>query len=33
MLANNVDPDQTPHSVAFELDPYCLPMALLWVSR
>ena len=31
--ANRVDPDQTPHSVAFELDLHCLAMSLLWDSK
>ena len=30
MLANNVDPDQTPHNVASELGLHCLPTTLLW---
>ena len=29
MLANGVDPDQTPHNVASDLGLYCLPMTLL----
>ena len=33
MLANNVDPDQTPHSVASDLCLHCLPMTILRVSR
>ena len=33
MLANNVDPDQTPHYVASDLGLHCLPMTLLRVSR
>ena len=38
MLANSVDPDQTPynqtpHYVASDLDLQCLPMALSQVSR
>ena len=33
MLANNVDPDQTPHNVASNLGLHCLPMTLLQVSR
>ena len=33
LLANNVDPDQTPHYVASDLGLHCLLMALLWVSR
>ena len=28
MLANNVDPDQTPHYVASDLGLHCLPVAL-----
>ena len=28
--ANSVDPDQTPRSMAFDLDLHCLPMSLLW---
>ena len=28
LLANNVDPDQTPHKVAFDLGLQCLPMTL-----
>ena len=32
-LANNDDPDQTPHYVASDLDVHCLPIILLWVSR
>ena len=28
MLANNVDPDQTPHYVAPDLGLHCLPMTL-----
>ena len=31
--ANNVDPDQMPHSVASDLGLYCLPMSLLWDAR
>ena len=33
LLANNVDPDQTPHYVASDLDLHCLSMTLLQVSR
>ena len=33
LLANNVDPDQMPHNVVFDLGPHCLPMTFLWVSR
>ena len=28
-LANNVDPDQTPHDMASDLGLHCLPMTLL----
>ena len=28
MLANDVDPDQTPHYVASDLGLHCLPMTL-----
>ena len=33
LLANNVDPDQMPHYVAFDLGVHCMPMTLLQVSR
>ena len=33
LLANNVDPSQTPHYVASDLGLQCLPMTLLRVSR
>ena len=33
MLANNVDPAQTPHNVASDLGLHCMPMTLLHVSR
>ena len=33
LLANNVDPDQTPRYVASDLGLHCLPMTLLRVSR
>ena len=33
LLANNVDPDQMPHYVAYDLGLHCLPMTLLRVSR
>ena len=33
LSANNVDPDQTPHHVASDLDLHCLPVTLLRVSR
>ena len=33
LLANTVDPDQTPHPVASELGLHCLPMPFLRVSR
>ena len=32
MLANNVDPDQMPHYVAFDLGLHCLPKYPLRVS-
>ena len=32
LLAHNVDPDQTPHDVAFDQGLHCLHMALLRVS-
>ena len=33
LLANSVDPDQTPHDVAPDLGLHCLPMIHLRVSR
>ena len=33
LLANTVDPDQTPHYVASDLVLHCLPMTFLRVSR
>ena len=33
LLANNVDPDQTPHYVAPDLSLHCLHMVRLRVSR
>ena len=39
MLANSVDPDQTPRSVASDLGLHCLPMSqkrdamLIWVNE
>ena len=33
LLANNLEPDQTPHYVVSDLGLQCLPMTLLWVSR
>ena len=33
MLANNADPDQTPHDVTSDLDLHCLPTTSLRVSR
>ena len=33
LIANNVDPDQTPHYVVSDLCLHCLPMTLLQVSR
>ena len=32
LLANNVEPDQTPHYVASDLGLHCLPMTLLRVK-
>ena len=32
-FANSGDPDQTPRSVASDLDLHCLPVTLLGVSR
>ena len=35
LLANNIDPDQMPHYLAFDLSLHCLPMilyVLLWVG-
>ena len=32
-LANNIDPDQTPHNVASDLGLRCLPLILLRVCR
>ena len=31
--AKSVDPDQTLHSAASELDLHCLPMYILWDAR
>ena len=33
LYANNVDPDQMPHSVESDLGLHCLPMSLLWDAR
>ena len=33
LLANSVEPDQTPHRVASDLGLHCLPMNFLRVSR
>ena len=33
LLENNLDPDQMPHYLAFDLSLHCLPMAILWGSR
>ena len=33
VIANSVDPDQTPHSAASDLGLHCLPMSLLWDAR
>ena len=32
LLANHVDPDQTPHDMASDMGLHCLPLTLLWVS-
>ena len=32
LLANNVEPDQTPHNVASDLGLHCLPTTLSWSS-
>ena len=31
LLANNIDPDQMPYYLAFDLSLHCFPMTLLWV--
>ena len=33
LLANTVDPDQTPHYVVSDLGLHCLPMTFLHISR
>ena len=33
LLANNIDPDQTPHYVASHLGLHCLPIIFLQVSN
>ena len=33
LFANSGEPDQTPHSLASDLDLHCLPFTLLGVSR
>ena len=33
LFANSGDPDQMPHSAAFDLGLHCLPNTLLGVSR
>ena len=33
LFANSGDPDQMPHSAASDLRLYCLPIALLGISR
>ena len=33
LIANNADPDWTPHYVASDLGLHCLPMTLSQVSR
>ena len=29
-MANSVEPDQTPHHAAYDLDIHCLSMSILW---
>ena len=33
LFANSGDPDQMPHSAAFDLGLHCLPITLFGVSR
>ena len=33
MLANSVDPDQTPRYMASDLGLHCLPMSQKWDTR
>ena len=33
LKVNRVDPDQTQHPAASDLDLHCLPMSLLWAAR
>ena len=33
LLADNVNPDQTPHDVASDLGLHCLPMILVRIFR
>ena len=33
LIANSVDPDQTPRSAASNLGLHCVPMSLLWDAR
>ena len=33
LIANNVDPDQTPHNVASDLGLHCSPITLFQVSK
>ena len=33
LIANSVDPDQTPQNAASDLGLHCLPMSLLWDTR
>ena len=33
LIANSVEPDQTPRSAASDLGLHCLPMAILWDGR
>ena len=33
LIANNVEPDQMPHSAASDQGLHCLPMSLVWDAR
>ena len=33
LMANHVDPDQTPRYAVFDLHLHCLPVSLLWDAR
>ena len=33
LIANSVDPDQTPSSATSDLGLHCLPMSFLWDAR